>query len=317
MRIAYVEDNPTNLALVERVASMNQHTIVSYTEGEIALKELKTEKFDLILMDVELAGELSGLQVVRALRVGGLRTPVVAVTAYAMMGDRDKCLEAGCNDYLPKPLPIRELIDLLARYEATIKAGDAIPVPMPVEHSAVTTFSPLDRGAPDKAVEYPAPVAEAVGVAESTTAAASATAPATTPTAAPSVVSATPTPAAEPKVEVEVKPADSSAPASTPVVSATPTPAAEPKVEVEVKSVDSSAPASAPVVSTPAPAPVSAEPVVAPIPTSTAPAAPAPAPTVETVPTTTTESAAPIEKTTPPVADQTTESTKPNDTKPS
>src|SRR4051794_8662870 len=105
MRIAYVEDNPTNLALVERVASMNQHRIVSYSEGEVALQELGHEKFDLILMDVELAGELSGLQVVKRLREGGLTTPIIAVTAYAMMGDRDRCIEAGCNDYLPKPLP--------------------------------------------------------------------------------------------------------------------------------------------------------------------------------------------------------------------
>jgi len=132
MRIAYVEDNPTNLALVERVASMNQHVIVSYNEGEIALQELQHEKFDLILMDVELAGELSGLQVVRQLRTKGIRTPMIAVTAYAMMGDRDKCLEAGCNDYLPKPLPIRELIDMLNRYDMMIKNGEPIPVPMPV-----------------------------------------------------------------------------------------------------------------------------------------------------------------------------------------
>src|SRR5690348_12851937 len=106
MRIAYVEDNPANLALVERVAGMNRHLIVSYNEGEVAMKELIHERFDLILMDVELAGEVGGLDVVRSLRKSGLKTPIVAVTAYAMMGDRDKCLEAGCDDYLPKPLPI-------------------------------------------------------------------------------------------------------------------------------------------------------------------------------------------------------------------
>jgi len=52
MRIAYVEDNPTNLALVERVASMNQHIIVSYLEGEVAKQELLKEKFDLILSTI-------------------------------------------------------------------------------------------------------------------------------------------------------------------------------------------------------------------------------------------------------------------------
>ncbi len=121
MRIAYVEDNVTNLALVQRIAQMNNHTVVSYLEGEIALRELSHQKFDLILMDVELAGEMNGLQVVRALRARGLTTPIVAVTAYAMMGDREKCLEAGCNDYLPKPLPIADFLMLLARYDALMQ----------------------------------------------------------------------------------------------------------------------------------------------------------------------------------------------------
>src|SRR5262245_46582850 len=124
MRIAYVEDNATNLALVERVASMGRHVVVPYSEGEVAAQELLREKFDLILMDVELAGEMGGLQVVRRLRESGLKTPIIAVTAYAMMGDREKCIEAGCNDYLPKPLPINELIMMLAKYDpASVKVA--------------------------------------------------------------------------------------------------------------------------------------------------------------------------------------------------
>jgi CheY-like chemotaxis protein len=97
MRIAYVEDNAINLALVQRIAMMSGHIITSFTEGEVALIELSRQTFDLILMDVELAGEMNGLQVVRALRARGLTTPIVAVTAYAMLGDREKTLEAGCN----------------------------------------------------------------------------------------------------------------------------------------------------------------------------------------------------------------------------
>jgi CheY-like chemotaxis protein len=138
MRIAYVEDNPTNLALVERVASLNRHTIVPYSEGEIAAQELLREKFDLILMDVELAGEMGGLQVVRRLREGGLKTPIVAVTAYAMMGDREKCIEAGCTDYLPKPLPINDLLILLAKYDALSRA-DAQPVATPAASTEQST----------------------------------------------------------------------------------------------------------------------------------------------------------------------------------
>jgi CheY-like chemotaxis protein len=142
MRIAYVEDNATNLMLVQRVANMNAHEVVNYTEGEVALKELSHEKFDLILMDVELAGEMSGLQVTRSLRARGLTTPIIAVTAYAMMGDREKCLEAGCNDYLPKPLPIAEFLMMLSKYDAQIQAAKDAEAAAPKVAAAVAPAAP-------------------------------------------------------------------------------------------------------------------------------------------------------------------------------
>ncbi|MBX3063409.1 MAG: response regulator [Anaerolineae bacterium] len=123
LQIAYVEDNATNIALMERVVKMAQHSLTTYTEGEVALEALQRERYDLILMDIELAGEMNGLQLVSRLRAGGLTTPVIAVTAYAMLGDREKCLAAGCNDYLPKPLPIMEVVALLNKYDAITKAS--------------------------------------------------------------------------------------------------------------------------------------------------------------------------------------------------
>jgi CheY-like chemotaxis protein len=165
MRIAYVEDNPTNLALVERVASMNRHIIVPYSEGEVAAQELLREKFELILMDVELAGEMGGLQVVRRLRENGLKTPIVAVTAYAMAGDREKCIEAGCNDYLPKPLPINELILMMAKYDPATAQPDPEPVPAAVVAPDPVTVAPANPAplvAPvkpeEKAEQPPTPV---------------------------------------------------------------------------------------------------------------------------------------------------------------
>src|SRR5258706_12991468 len=160
MRIAYVEDNATNLALVERVARMNNHVIVPYSEGEIAVVELKRQTFDLILMDIELAGEMSGLQVVKQLRQEGLETPIIAVTAYAMMGDRERFLEAGCNDYLPKPLPISELLMLLAKYDLqAVKAAQAVPVAAAQATLAQAPAAP--------AMPIPTPHASAVPVAPS------------------------------------------------------------------------------------------------------------------------------------------------------
>src|SRR5579859_4165993 len=166
MRIAYVDDNLVNLALMQRIATMNNHSITSYTEGEVALVELSRQTFDLILMDVELAGEMGGLQVVRALRARGLTTPMIAVTAYAMIGDRERCIEAGCNDYLSKPLSIPETLALLNRYEAILKGAPAAtptvaaaPVPPSTDGVSRRATGPLPV---QSAVEKPAAPASSV-----------------------------------------------------------------------------------------------------------------------------------------------------------
>src|SRR5258708_5582248 len=210
MRVAYVEDNSTNLALVERVASMSHHVIVSYTEGEIALRELMREKVDLILMDVELAGELSGLQVVRGLRAQGLKTPIIAVTAYAMMGDREKCIEAGCTDYLPKPLPIPELVALLNRYDEMVKQK----VPEPVGAPAMASAAPAPAPAPTPAAPpMPVPAAAATPTPPTPIVA---PAGSTQPPAPVQPTPVVPVATAEPvKPDVEVKP-DSNATPSAP-----------------------------------------------------------------------------------------------------
>jgi CheY-like chemotaxis protein len=132
MRILYVEDNPANLFLVQRVARMGNHEIIHYGEGQPALDHFKDDKPDLVLMDIQLPGLLSGLDVVKALRAAGHKTPIVAVTAYAMSGDREKCLEAGCDGYLSKPLPVGELVELFKRHDVAPKPASPINVPDPV-----------------------------------------------------------------------------------------------------------------------------------------------------------------------------------------
>jgi CheY-like chemotaxis protein len=244
MRIAYVEDNPTNLALVERVASMNQHAIVSYNEGEIAKEELLKEKFDLILMDVELAGEVSGLQVVRHVRTHGLETPIVAVTAYAMLGDMQKCLDAGCNDYLPKPLPIMDLLALLNRYDAMIKDGIKPPVPMPkevAETAAAGAMGTLKSAAASAPAAEPVP-APAVAPAQT---AAPVAAPATPVAPAPVVAAPVTAPAA---------------PAPVPIPVPTPAPSVAP---TETTAAPAAVPANTPAAPTPTPTPSVTPPVPA------------------------------------------------------
>lgn len=125
MRILYVEDNLANVSLVRRVAQ--NHEVVNYIDGEEALRDFDTIKPDMVLMDVQLAGRLSGLDVVKKLREAGHKIPIIALTAYAMVGDRERCLAAGCDDYIPKPLPIPRLVELFREHANRLgdKTNDA------------------------------------------------------------------------------------------------------------------------------------------------------------------------------------------------
>lgn len=132
MKILYVEDNAVNLSLIARIAKMNQHDLVSFEEAEQALTWLgdSANNVDLILLDIQLAGEMDGITFAKTLRAKGETHPIIAITAYAMMGDKERILSAGCNEYLPKPLPIAEFLTLLAKYDpATRVAEPETPVP--------------------------------------------------------------------------------------------------------------------------------------------------------------------------------------------
>ena len=122
MRIIYVEDNPANFALVERVARLGKHDVESFISGEDALEQVAAAPPDLLLVDIQLAGLMSGLELAEALRERHVQVPMVAVTAYAMLGDRDRCLDAGFEDYMPKPLPVMDLIQLFDRYDSALTA---------------------------------------------------------------------------------------------------------------------------------------------------------------------------------------------------
>jgi len=167
MRILYVEDNETNQALVERVMRAKQHTILFRDEGEGALELLANDaEIDLILLDIELAGAISGVEVVKTLRGRNDKRPVVAVTAYAMMGDRERILAAGCDQYLPKPLNIADLIKVLDHYEGDIaarKAGLAVPAFPPITATPIVSEDmppvPATPPAPSDVSSAPAPAA--------------------------------------------------------------------------------------------------------------------------------------------------------------
>ncbi|MEP7365477.1 MAG: response regulator [Acidobacteriota bacterium] len=112
LRILVAEDNFVNQKVVVRMLEKRGHNVHVAQTGSEALRLALSEEFDLILMDVQMP-ELDGLEVSRRLRAGqrGQRTPVIAMTACAMAGDRERCLEAGMDDYLSKPLRESELMD--------------------------------------------------------------------------------------------------------------------------------------------------------------------------------------------------------------
>lgn len=109
-KVLVVEDNPQNMKLIEMILRSRSYTLLKAIDGEEALNMATREQPDLIVMDIQLP-KMSGLEVTRRLRQMPVfsRTPIIALTAYAMKGDEERFIEAGCDAYLAKPISTREL----------------------------------------------------------------------------------------------------------------------------------------------------------------------------------------------------------------
>ena len=112
-----VEDNSVNMLLVSRIVEAEGHELVQAEDGMVAEKILADMTPDIILLDINLPGK-SGLELAREFKANDRLAPVplIATTAQVLVGDRERCLEAGCDDYLPKPLDIRKLREVLRFY---------------------------------------------------------------------------------------------------------------------------------------------------------------------------------------------------------
>ena len=104
-RILVIEDNPDNLLLVTMLLSPLKAQLSTALDGPSGIKAAQAEAFDLILLDIQLPG-MDGYQVVKALRaIPSLAdTPIMAITSYAMAGDREKALLEGFTEYIEKPI---------------------------------------------------------------------------------------------------------------------------------------------------------------------------------------------------------------------
>ena len=109
-KILYIEDNPGNRMLVQRILLVEDFVIVEAEDGRTGIEYALREKPDLILMDMNLP-EIDGYELTKQIRaIPELKDiPIIAMTANVMMGDKEKTLEAGCDGYIPKPIDVDAL----------------------------------------------------------------------------------------------------------------------------------------------------------------------------------------------------------------
>jgi two-component system, cell cycle response regulator DivK len=115
--VLYIEDNPHNRRLVRRTLERRGYDIIEAADGESGLAMVQELKPPLILLDIGLP-KMDGIEVVGRLKADAALCdiPVIAITASAMHGDRERFLAAGCDDYLSKPIQVLELIDKVNQY---------------------------------------------------------------------------------------------------------------------------------------------------------------------------------------------------------
>ncbi len=114
-KILIVEDNPVHTRLIEMTLRAKNYTILKVTNGEEALVIATRERPDLIIMDLNLP-QMTGFEVTKKLRENPAfrHTPIIALTAYAMRGDRERVIKSGCDMYMTKPINTRELPRVIA-----------------------------------------------------------------------------------------------------------------------------------------------------------------------------------------------------------
>jgi signal transduction histidine kinase/CheY-like chemotaxis protein/Pyruvate/2-oxoacid:ferredoxin oxidoreductase delta subunit len=138
-RILLAEDGADNQRLISFILKKAGAEVVVAENGEVAVREvlatLPIEKeprppaqapFDLVLMDMQMP-RMDGYEATRQLRAAGYAGPIIALTAHVMVEDRQKCIEAGCNDYMSKPIQRDELVALVGRYSTQSEVAQAGP----------------------------------------------------------------------------------------------------------------------------------------------------------------------------------------------
>jgi CheY-like chemotaxis protein len=123
-RILVIEDNADNRELMSYLLKAHGYTIETAADGELALQALARTRFDLIVCDVHLP-KVDGLQIVAAVKSSRdiASVPIIAVTALAMVGDRERLLAAGFDAYVPKPIEPESFVELIKKSLMTAADG--------------------------------------------------------------------------------------------------------------------------------------------------------------------------------------------------
>jgi CheY-like chemotaxis protein len=116
-KILIVEDNEKNLYLMSFILTKNGYEVIKCGTGEEAVETAVKEKPDLVIMDVQLPG-IDGLEATKRIRASEAdgNLPIVAVTSYAMTGDKERVLAAGCNGYIEKPINPETFLAEIQKY---------------------------------------------------------------------------------------------------------------------------------------------------------------------------------------------------------
>jgi signal transduction histidine kinase/ActR/RegA family two-component response regulator len=129
LRILVAEDNPINQKIMERVLRREQHTVSVASNGREALQMLEREFIDLIIMDVHMP-LMDGLETTAIIRAretaDGTYRPIIAATACAMKGDEEKCLQAGMDAYITKPIDTQQLLSLITSLRVKVKTSQLV-----------------------------------------------------------------------------------------------------------------------------------------------------------------------------------------------
>jgi len=151
LRILLAEDNPVNQEVAQQMLQKRGHSITIACNGREALELVTKSEFDLVLMDIQMP-EMDGFQATAAIRElekkGAKRIPIVAMTAHAMKGDRERCLDAGMDGYVSKPVQSKLLYDTIESMTGSQTDAGSLPqisVSPRVEGKAVNIDEILDR----------------------------------------------------------------------------------------------------------------------------------------------------------------------------